>query len=272
MDSRQPWRRVMNLRIHAASFARAITTMLLLACATAVHAQSSAYSEDFTGQATANQWLFYNGACLTAGTGTSVTSPNYIPGCLTVLGTYYNVYDPVSGKQADPYLSGGYSGYLGNSSAPASASLQTADPAGHGSLRFTNANGSGTNSSYGHKENGAIVSNFYFPTNQGIQITFKSVTYYGDKGGSASDGADGLSFYLIDACMPIGGGTPPAGCATNAVYPSGSSYSGIGAWGGSLAYTCSNSNPPYDGLVGGYLGLGIDEYGNFLNGNSNTLG
>src|SRR5439155_18021210 len=41
---------------------------------------------------------------------------------------------------------------------------------------------------------------------------------------------------------------------------------GIGSWGGSLGYTCSNANPPYNGLVGAYLGLGIDEYGNFLNG------
>ncbi|HVW70495.1 MAG TPA: PilC/PilY family type IV pilus protein, partial [Steroidobacteraceae bacterium] len=42
--------------------------------------------------------------------------------------------------------------------------------------------------------------------------------------------------------------------------------------GGSLGYSCSNSNFPHDGLVGAYLGLGIDEYGNFLNGTSNTLG
>ncbi len=46
-------------------------------------------------------------------------------------------------------------------------------------------------------------------------------------------------------------------------------------------YTCSNSNNDsslrpdgtrrqYDGLAGGYLGLGIDEYGNFLNAGDNT--
>ena len=43
-------------------------------------------------------------------------------------------------------------------------------------------------------------------------------------------------------------------------------WNGIGSWGGSLGYTCSNANPPYDGLVGAYLGLGIDEFGNFING------
>ena len=39
-----------------------------------------------------------------------------------------------------------------------------------------------------------------------------------------------------------------------------------------MGYSCSNSNTPYNGLNGGYLGLGIDEYGNFLNGTVNTLG
>jgi type IV pilus assembly protein PilY1 len=55
----------------------------------------------------------------------------------------------------------------------------------------------------------------------------------------------------------------------------------LGAFGGSLGYTCSNSNNDpvlrasgqprgYDGLIGGYIGLGIDEYGNFLNPSDNT--
>ena len=49
-----------------------------------------------------------------------------------------------------------------------------------------------------------------------------------------------------------------------------------------MGYTCSNSNNDatsrtsgiprgYDGLAGGYIGLGIDEYGNFLNQNDNTV-
>ena len=44
----------------------------------------------------------------------------------------------------------------------------------------------------------------------------------------------------------------------------------LGDWGGSLGYTCSNTNNSanqgYAGMIGGYIGLGIDEYGNFLNG------
>ena len=105
------------------------------------------------------------------------------------------------------------------------------DPVGDGALRLTPALGNKT---------GAILSNFTFPSSAGLAVTFTSLSY----GGS---GADGLSFFLMDGAVPIT--TPPK----------------LGALGGSLAYACSNSNDPADGLVGGYLGLGIDEYGNFLN-------
>ncbi|MEJ0007897.1 MAG: hypothetical protein WDM77_16415 [Steroidobacteraceae bacterium] len=102
-------------------------------------------------------------------------------------------------------------------------------------------------------------------------MTFKTVTYGGT-------GADGISFYLMDGCVPVSGAIMPATCAANAIYPTGSpNVPAIGATGGSLAYTCSNTNGPgsgagvtYDGLTGGYLGLGIDEYGNFLNQGDNT--
>lgn len=40
----------------------------------------------------------------------------------------------------------------------------------------------------------------------------------------------------------------------------------LGATGGSLGYSCANSATKGHGIIGGYLGLGIDEYGNFLNG------
>ena len=105
------------------------------------------------------------------------------------------------------------------------------DPVGDGALRLTPALGNKT---------GAILSNFTFPSSAGLAVTFTSLSY----GGS---GADGLSFFLMDGAVPIT--IPPK----------------LGALGGSLAYACSNSNNPADGLVGGYLGLGIDEYGNFLN-------
>src|SRR5207244_13061190 len=118
------------------------------------------------------------------------------------------------------------------------------DPNGQGALRFTNGNPGG------YAQHGAIVSTTPFPTGAGVSLTFKTVTYRGDSGsiagGAGGDGADGISFFLMDA----------------------SQSPNIGSWGGSLGYTCSNANPPYVGMVGAYLGLGIDEDGNVRNGAS----
>lgn len=133
---------------------------------------------------------------------------------------------------------------VGGANGVSGSSETLPDSAGNGALRFTN--GYITNSTGGYNQSGAIVSSDTFPTGQGVQITFKTVTYRGNSGGAGGDGADGISFYLMD----------------------GSKAAGIGSWGGSLGYSCSSANPPYDGLVGGYLGLGVDEYGNFLNGSS----
>ena len=131
------------------------------------------------------------------------------------------------------------------------------DPIGKGALRFTNGFPGG------YQQNGAIVLNpaNAFPSNSGVQVTFTTVTYRGNSGGAGGDGADGMSFFLMDATQPPD----------------------LGAFGGSLGYTCSNTNNDptlradgtqrgYDGLVGAYLGLGIDEYGNFLNGSNPLTG
>jgi type IV pilus assembly protein PilY1 len=193
-----------------------------LAASFTVQAQSS-ISEDFTGTTTTNSWYSFFDACLTAGTlagsQPSGGTGGQIPGCTAISGTY--------GEN----LVGGQNGVAGSG--------QTLpDPVGKGAVRFTNG------SPGGYNQHGAIISAAPFPTGQGVAITFKTVTYRGDSGGAGGDGADGLSFFLMDASQ-----TP-----------------NIGSFGGSLAYTCSNANPPYTGMVGGYLGLGIDEYGNFLNG------
>ena len=182
-------------------------------------AAQSIVSEDFTGGTTTNNWYYFNGACLTAGSASGSSSPGTVPSCMSIKNSYYN-----------QNLVGGYAGVSGNSNT-------LPDPIGNGALRLTNGY------PYGYSQNGAIVSSDPFPSGQGVQVTFKTVTYRGDSGGGASDGADGISFYLMDG----------------SVTPS------LGAWGGSLGYSCSNTNTPYDGLIGAYLGLGIDEYGNFLN-------
>ena len=144
---------------------------------------------------------------------------------------------PYYGNQT---LVGGQNGYLGSATSPAKP-----DGDGYGALRLTNGYPN-------FAQSGAIVSTTPFDATAGVQITFKTVTYIGDSGGSGGDGADGISFFLLDASK----------------YTAGSGV--LGAWGGSLAYTCSNANPPYNGQVGAYLGLGIDEYGNFLNQGDNT--
>jgi type IV pilus assembly protein PilY1 len=213
-----------------------------IAVTVAAQAQSS-ISEDFTNSTTSNSWWFFNGACLTASTKTgsepSGSSAGQIPGCTTIATSYYN-------KTAGEVLVGGQG--LTNT---------TADPAGQGALRFTNGY------PYGYRENGGIVFATPFPTGQGVSITFKTVTYLGNSGGAGGDGADGISFFLMDSSQ--------LNTSTITGVSSGNG-NGLGAWGGSLGYSCSNSNTPYNGLNGGYLGLGIDEYGNFLNGTTNTLG
>jgi type IV pilus assembly protein PilY1 len=196
----------------------------------ALQAQSTV-SEDFTSASTSNSWYFFNGACLTAGSATGAEPSGGVggqmPGCTTIRASYYN----------EP-LVGGYNGTF-------------PDPVGKGALRFTNG------SPGGYRQNGGILSTVPFSTGQGIAITFKTVTYLGDSGGAGNDGADGISFYLMDASRLN------TSTITGTANGDGN---GLGSWGGSLGYTCSNANPPYNGLVGAYLGLGIDEYGNFLNG------
>jgi len=202
----------------------ALLAGVLLALKSANLAAQTTVTEDFTSGTTVNSWYYFNGACLTAGSVSGGGSPGSVPSCMSIQGSYYN-----------QNLVGGFNGVSGNSNT-------LPDPIGNGALRLTNGY------PYGYAQNGAIVSATPFPAGQGVQVTFKTVTYRGNSGGGAKDGADGISFYLMD----------------------GSQTPSLGAWGGSLGYTCSNTNTPYDGLVGGYLGLGIDEYGNFLNQYDNT--
>jgi type IV pilus assembly protein PilY1 len=227
----------------------ALVTLVFMLGSGSTRAQN--YSEDFTGITTNNPWYFSGGACLTAGTSTSTAvQPGPVVGCATALSTYYSLT-----PDKDARLVGGDNGTL-------------PDAAGSGALRFTNG------SPYGHFQAGSIVSGFPpFPTSQGVQISFKTITYLGNSGGSGKDGADGISFFLMDGCVPLAGATLPAGCANSGTRYGTTPYVPLGAVGGSLGYSCSNAtaNGTEDGLTGGYLGLGIDEFGNFLNGVTNTL-
>ena len=119
--------------------------------------------------------------------------------------------------------------------------IASSDAAGSGALRLTPAS---------NNQTGAILSNFTFPLSQGLQVTFTTYTYGGNSGGQAKNGADGISFMLTDGSKPA---------PTTA-----------GGLGGSLGYSCSNVNTTYEGMANAYLGLGIDEFGNFLNSGDNT--
>jgi type IV pilus assembly protein PilY1 len=191
-------------------------------------------NDDFTQAHDNNSWVTFDGACLTAGDGTGS-----IPACVGL--AYY----------ANQVQIGGNSGYLGQTTAPSTGASERPDPVGFGALRFTNW----------YTQAGSIISSGTpFPTGSGLQVVFKTISYHGDSGGAGGDGADGMGFFLMD------GAYPP--------------YD-TGAFGGSLGYTCSNVNNDanhradgtprqYDGLAHAYLGLGIDEYGNFLNQGDNT--
>ncbi|HTV97608.1 MAG TPA: hypothetical protein VME42_16505, partial [Steroidobacteraceae bacterium] len=199
-----------------------------------VRAPAQSYTENFTGTTTTNQWSYLTGACLTMGT---------VPTSATIgtAGAYF-----LPGCVNLPYYNGSPMPEFGGDTGVLPDMTS-------GALRFTDW----------YAQTGAILSNFSFPLTgagaQGLQVSFTSVTYEGDSGGGGHDGADGMSFFLQDASYPAD----------------------VGAFGGSLAYTCSNVNyngalgldglpRGYDGLQGGFIGLGIDEYGNFLNQGDNT--
>ncbi len=108
---------------------------------------------------------------------------------------------------------------------------QGIDLPGNGYLRLTNNT---------TDQKGYIYSKENFNTSQGLSISFEYYTY----GGS---GADGICFFLFD------------GSTTNF---------NIGGFGGSLGYAQYlpyNSSIVLPGVSNGYLGVALDEFGNFPN-------
>src|ERR1700730_3680113 len=120
----------------------------------------------------------------------------------------------------------------GNSTANALASCAApTDSQGSGKLRLT---------SIGTGLEGGVFAGTSVPTSQGLDATFNSYQYGG------SFGADGMAFVLPP--------TDPANPAQPSV---------IGPSGGTLGYSALNSTNA--GLAHGYLGVGIDPFGNFSN-------
>ncbi|MDN3240468.1 lectin-like domain-containing protein [Glycomyces tritici] len=85
-------------------------------------------------------------------------------------------------------------------------------------------------------DTGGVVYNKALPSKHGIEVTFSQYQY----GGSA---ADGIAFFLVDGDTDL---------------------TETGAFGGSLGYAQFEANGHVnDGVDGGYLGLGLDAWGNF---------
>jgi uncharacterized repeat protein (TIGR01451 family) len=123
----------------------------------------------------------------------------------------------------------GPTGVSGNPGA--SLTAPSIDTASNGWLRLTAAT---TN------QRGFAYYNTSFPAIRGVSISFE----YAMWGGT---GADGISVFLFDATTPT---------------------FKIGIDGGSLGYAngCGQNGADYTtGLSGGYIGVGIDQYGNFVN-------
>lgn len=100
------------------------------------------------------------------------------------------------------------------------------DASGSGALRLTDQ---------GNNQSGFVLNNTAIPTANGLQITFDLYSYggYGD--------ADGIGFLIVDGSQ---------------------SPTTAGGYGGSLGYA---PHTPVAGLVGAYVGVGFDEFGNFSN-------
>ena len=113
------------------------------------------------------------------------------------------------------------------------------DPSGSGALHLTSATGN---------EDGGVSYATAVPSSQGLDVTFDTYQY----GGS---GADGILFYLA--------GTNPSQPAPPA---------SLGPPGGHLGYSGGSAVPAGSGIADGYLGIGLDVYGNYSNSNFDGTG
>lgn len=111
------------------------------------------------------------------------------------------------------------------------------DAEGSGALRLTTAT---------NNQTGGVGAKQSVPITKGIDALFDSYQYNGAENGYGGT-ADGIVFYLA-ATDPYNPSVPQQ----------------IGYLGGSLGYSAS-ANQGGTGLSNGYLGIGIDRYGNFVN-------
>jgi hypothetical protein len=107
------------------------------------------------------------------------------------------------------------------------------DPVGSGWLRLTRDQ---------NNQRGFAYIDRSFPSGMGVLIDFEYKMWRSHSDG-AYNGADGLSVFLFDATEDFR----------------------LGGYGGSLGYAPNTAGGVPEGLAGGYVGVGLDAYGNFSN-------
>lgn len=86
---------------------------------------------------------------------------------------------------------------------------------------------------------GVILADKIFKSDQGIKFEFEFAIYGGD-----TNGGDGISIFLVDGSIP-------------------KDQLNLGYFGGGLGYSFVRGKESTEGLRGAYLGIGLDEFGNF---------
>jgi autotransporter-associated beta strand protein len=147
------------------------------------------------------------------------------------------VNESFMGTSAPGWILGG-SGYM-----PILTANSGIDPVGSGWLRLT--------SSAGQQSTYAYDSTAFAATSGGVGTTIAVKFNYASYNGS---GADGITFFLADASKTFS----------------------VGAYGGSLGYAqktlAGGGEADIAGMNGGYIGLGIDEFGNYANATEGRIG
>jgi autotransporter-associated beta strand protein len=175
--------------------------------------------------------------------GVNVFAPRYLALCL-ILSAAAVVFTPQAGAQVVTINEGftnttapGWT--LGGSGYTPVLTANGPDSPGTGWLRLTNSGGN--ESTY------AQYNTAFNAANATIAAQFTFATYSGS-------GADGITFFLADASKTFG----------------------VGAYGGSLGYAqktaAGGGGADINGMNGGYLGLGIDEFGNYSNPTEGRVG
>lgn len=145
------------------------------------------------------------------------------------------IFGTGSAGSANPFLTARATTDPSANGLPGSSTGVALDPSGSGVLRLTNAN---------FDQDAFVIYNSPIASNAGLSITFDFFAYGGTtRNATAPAGADGISFFLIDG-------------AASPTRP--------GAFGGSLGYAQKLADG-IAGIEGGYIGIGLDEFGNFSN-------